>query len=100
VIAHVAFVDCTPEQAEEAARRIAAETSPVARQREGFISSVLLVDRAREQVLMVTLWESEEARAATDVAWPKDQPGVFEQIGVRRREARIFEVLLRTARLD
>jgi hypothetical protein len=98
MIAHVAFVDCTPEQAEEAARRIAAEAWPVVHQ-HGARASLFLVDRAREQVLNITLWESDEARAAADANWPQDQPGIFEQIGVRRREARIFEVLGQTGPL-
>ena len=93
MIAHVAFVDCTPEQAEEAARRIAEEVWSVLRGTPGFRSSVFLVDRAREQVMTVSLWESDEARAAADAAGPPDRRRIFEEIGVRRREARIFEVL-------
>jgi heme-degrading monooxygenase HmoA len=93
VIAHVAFVDCTTEQAEDAARRIAERVWPVLRGTPGFRSSVFLVDRAREEVVTVTLWESDEARAAADAAGPPDRRRVFEEIGVRRREARIFDVL-------
>lgn len=93
MIAHVAFVDCTPQQAVEAARRIAEEVWPVLRRTEGFRSSVFLVDRARDQAMTVTLWENDEARATADASGPPDRRRVFEEIGVRRREAQIFEVL-------
>ncbi len=94
MIAHIAFVDCTPEQAEEASRRIATEVQPVSRQREGFRGTAFLADRGRGRVILLTFWESEEARAAAEAAWPADaRVGVFAAIGVRRREAQILDVL-------
>lgn len=84
------------EQAEEAARQISADVQPIVRHQQGYGGTAFLADRARERVILVTFWESGEARAAAEAAWPADdRVGVFEAIGVRRREARVFEVLWR-----
>ena len=66
---------------------------PVLRGTPGFRSSMFLVDRTHEEVVTVTLWDSDEARRGADAAGPPDRRRVFEEIGVRRREARIFDVL-------
>lgn len=58
MIAHVAFVDCTPEQAEEAARQISADVQPIVRHQQGYGGTAFLADRARERVILVTFWES------------------------------------------
>jgi hypothetical protein len=100
VIAHVAFVDCTPEQAEEAARRIAEGTWPILSERKGYRGSIFLIDRAREQAMTVALWESDEARAAADAAWPQDQPGCSRRSGSAdgaRRSSRCCDSMDRLA---
>lgn len=94
MFAHVVTFQGPAEQLEGIGMRGFRErVVPVLRQQEGFQGALVMLDRAQNQVLGVTLWDTDEhARAAGTRLEQERQTGVTE-IGATSSTAAIYEVL-------
>ncbi len=57
-----------PERLDEMTHEIKEHVLPALRMQDGFAGSLLLVERGSGKVLMVNLWESQQAMKATEEA--------------------------------
>ena len=57
-----------PESLEESVRRGREQTLPEARELDGFQGAIALLDRRSGRHMVISLWESEEAMAASEDA--------------------------------
>jgi heme-degrading monooxygenase HmoA len=68
VFARVSEVEARPERLDEMHREGVEHILPALKMQEGFNGGLVLADRQGGKVLVVTLWESEQAMDATEEA--------------------------------
>ena len=97
MIAHVATVDGTADQVDRFISRVNTDVAPMIQTRKGFIESIALVDRDAGRGLLVTLWESRMAAAASDEQSKREgaTQGVSASVGLHRT-AQWYEVAAMT----
>ncbi len=68
MFARVTIGEAPPERLDEATHEVIEHVLPALRMQDGFAGALVLVERGSGKVLGMTLWESEQARNATEEA--------------------------------
>lgn len=66
MVAHLTFAHCRPNRCDEVAKQCREDVLPLARAQWGYRGLYLLVDRAFERALVVSLWDTEDDARAYD----------------------------------
>ena len=94
MVSRVNFLEVQPDRIDDVARVVHDVVHPGIRGESGYIGYIVLGDRETGRALGITLWDSEEARKASDAKARNIRPRVEEETGGTMREVKQFEVLL------
>ena len=93
MFSRVNFLETAPERIDDVARVVREVVHPGISGEAGYRGYVVLGDRATGKALGVTLWDSEEAREASDAKARTIRPQVEEGTGATMRSVERYEVL-------
>lgn len=93
MFSRVNFLETAPVRIDDVARVVREVVHPNISGEPGYVGYVVLGDRASGKALGVTLWESEAARAGSDVKARQIRPQVEEATGGTMRSVENYEVL-------
>ena len=93
MFSRVNFLETSPERIDDVARVVRDVVHPGISCEPGYRGYVVLGDRATGKALGVTLWDSEEAREASDAKARTIRPQVEEGTGGTMRSVERYEVL-------
>jgi quinol monooxygenase YgiN len=93
VFSRVNFLETAPDRVDDVARVVRELVHPAIREETGYVGYIVLADRTSGKALGVTLWESEDAREASDTKARQIRPRVEEQTGGAMRAVERYEVL-------
>jgi quinol monooxygenase YgiN len=93
VVSRVNFLQAAPERIEDVARVVRDIVHPGIREEGGYAGYIVLGDRETGKALGVTLWESDEAREASDATARQIRPRVEQETGGTMRAVESYEVL-------
>ena len=91
--ARTSFWTGTPEAVELWAEHVAAKVAPMVAGLPGNAGAYFFVDRVDGKALTLTLWESEEAAQASDVAADRSRESTMAATGIELRRRGRFEVV-------
>jgi antibiotic biosynthesis monooxygenase len=94
MFSRVNFLETVPERMDDVARVVGEIVHPGIRDEAGYAGYLVLGDRATGRALGITLWESEEAREASDATARRIRPRVEQETGGTMRAVERYEVLL------
>jgi hypothetical protein len=89
----VNFLETDPERVDDVGRVVRDVVHPAISAQPGYLGYVVLGNRETGRALGVTLWGSEDARAASDVQARKIRPIVESETGGTMRAVEEYEVL-------
>ena len=93
MVSRVNFLQAAPERIEDVARVVRDIVHPGIREEGGYAGYIVLGDRETGKALGVTLWESDEAREASDAAARQIRPRVEQETGGTMRAVERYDVL-------
>jgi len=88
----------SPDHVDEAVASVRDHVIPVLQQCAGFKGQLLLVDRAKGEAIGISLWDTEENRAASDAKVAASRQQTADQVGadsppdIALYELPIFEI--------
>jgi antibiotic biosynthesis monooxygenase len=94
VVSRVNFLETAPDRIGDIARVVREVVHPGISSEAGYVGYIVLGDREGGKALGVTLWESEEAREASDAKARQIRPRVEEETGGTMRAVERYDVLL------
>jgi antibiotic biosynthesis monooxygenase len=94
VVSRVNFLETAPDRIGDIARVVREVVHPGISSEAGYVGYIVLGDRESGKALGVTLWESEEAREASDAKARQIRPRVEEETGGTMRAVERYDVLL------
>ena len=94
MVSRVNFLAVEPDRIADVKRVVHEVVHPGIRDEPGFVGYIVLGDRETGDALGVTLWESDDAREASDVKARDIRPRVEKETGGTMRAVTRFEVLL------
>jgi quinol monooxygenase YgiN len=93
MVSRVNFLETTPERMDDVARVVREVVHPGISAEPGYVGYIVLGDRDGGKALGVTLWDSAEAREASDAKARQIRPRVEEGTGGTMRAVERYEVL-------
>jgi quinol monooxygenase YgiN len=93
VISRVNFLETEPDRIDDVTRVVRDVVHPGIRDEPGYVGYIVLGSRESGKALGVTLWESEEAREASDTKARQIRPRVEQETGGTMRAVEPYEVL-------
>jgi heme-degrading monooxygenase HmoA len=90
--ASVVTVSATAEQLEQGARLRRGRVLPIIQAQPGFKGHYRLLDRKGEMIMVITLWESEQALQAASAAVLPVLQQMAQALGMAPPESQVFEV--------
>jgi quinol monooxygenase YgiN len=93
VVSRVNFLETAPDRIDDVARVVRDVVHPGIREEGGYLGYVVLGDRETGKALGVTLWESGEAREASEAKARQIRPRVEQETGGTMRAVETYEVL-------
>lgn len=81
MVSRVNFLETEPDRIGDVARVVREVVHAGIREEAGYVGYIVLGDRETGKALGVTLWESEEARAASDTKARQIRPRVEQETG-------------------
>jgi quinol monooxygenase YgiN len=100
VVSRVNFLQAAPERIEDVARVVRDIVHPGIREEGGYAGYIVLGDRETGKALGVTLWESDEAREASDATAGQIRPRVEQETGGTMRAVERYDVLFFDVRAE
>jgi hypothetical protein len=94
VVSRVNVLETAPDRIGDIARVVREVVHPGISSEAGYVGYIVLGDRESGKALGVTLWESEEAREASDAKARQIRPRVEEETGGTMRAVERYDVLL------
>jgi Antibiotic biosynthesis monooxygenase len=94
MVSRVNFLETDASRIDDVARVVRDVVHPGISGEPGYVGYIVLGDRSTGNALGVTLWESDEARAASDAKARTIRPRVEEETGGTMRTVKQYEVLL------
>lgn len=89
----VNVLQTTPDRMDDVARVVRDVVHPGIRGEAGYVGYIVLGDRETGKALGVTLWESEEAREASDTKARQIRPRVEQESGGTMQSVEQYDVL-------
>ena len=93
MFARVTTMQGSPDRIDEAARRLQEQAVPFTRQLSGVKGVHWLADRQTGKVLVVALWESEEARRASEAQIEPRRKETAAALGATIQSVEDYEVI-------
>jgi quinol monooxygenase YgiN len=93
VVSRVNFLDTAPDRIDDVARVVREIVHPGIRDEAGYVGYVVLGDPETGRALGVTMWESSEAREASDAKARQIRPRVEQETGGTMRAVESYDVL-------
>lgn len=93
MVSRVNFLETEPGRVGDVARVVREVVHPGIRDEVGYLGYIVLGDRESGKALGVTLWESEDARTASDAKARTVRPRVEEETGGTMRAVEQYDVL-------
>jgi hypothetical protein len=93
VVSRVNFLQTAPNRIDDVARVVREIVHPGIREEDGYVGYIVLGDRDTGNALGVTLWESGEAREASDQKARQIRPRVEQETGGTMQAVKNYEVL-------
>jgi hypothetical protein len=93
VVSRVNFLETAPGRIDDVARVVREVVHPGIRDEGGYVGYIVLGDRETGRALGVTLWESGEARGASDAKARQIRPRVEQETGGTMRAVARYDVL-------
>jgi Antibiotic biosynthesis monooxygenase len=93
VVSRVNFLDTAPDGIDDVARVVREIVHPGIRDEAGYVGYVVLGDPETGRALGVTMWESSEAREASDAKARQIRPRVEQETGGTMRAVESYDVL-------
>src|SRR6266496_165002 len=93
MVSRVNFLDAAPDRIDDVARVVREVVHPGIREEAGYVGYIVLGDRETGKALGVTLWESGEARKASDMTARQIRPRVEQETGGTMRAVERYDVL-------
>jgi quinol monooxygenase YgiN len=100
VVSRVNFLEAPPERIDDVARVARDIVHPGIREERGYVGYIVLGDRETGRALGVTLWESREAREASDATARQIRPRVEQETGGTMRAVNGYDVLFFDVRAE
>jgi heme-degrading monooxygenase HmoA len=94
MFARVTITQGPPDRVEDGIRDVRERILPAAKQMEGYQGILLLVDRSTGKAMGITLWETEEARKASEEAADSMRGESAEATGGQIVDVQRYEVVL------
>jgi quinol monooxygenase YgiN len=93
VVSRVNFLGTAPDRIDDVARVVREIVHPGIRDEGGYVGYIVLGDRETGRALGVTLWESSEAREASDAKARQIRPRVEQETGGTMQAVEKYDVL-------
>ena len=93
VVSRVNFLQTTPERLADVAEVVREVVHPGIRGEAGYVGYIVLGSRETGRALGVTLWETDDARARSDMKARQIRPRVEQQTGGTMEAVEPYEVL-------
>jgi hypothetical protein len=93
VVSRVNFLETASDRIDDVARVVREVVHPGIRDEGGYVGYIVLGDRETGRALGVTLWESDEAREASDAKARQIRPRVEQETGGMMRTVERYDVL-------
>ena len=93
MVSRVNFLETEPRRIGDVARVVREVVHPGISDEAGYAGYIVLGDRETGKALGVTLWESEEAREASDTKARQIRPRVEQETGGTMRAVERYDVL-------
>ena len=93
MVSRVNFLETASDRIDDVARVVREVVHPGIRDEGGYVGYIVLGDRETGRALGVTLWESDEAREASDAKARQIRPRVEEETGGTMRAVERYDVL-------
>jgi quinol monooxygenase YgiN len=93
VVSRVNFLETASHRIDDVARVVREVVHPGIRNEGGFVGYIVLGDRETGRALGVTLWESDEAREASDATARQIRPRVEQETGGKMQAVERYDVL-------
>jgi quinol monooxygenase YgiN len=100
VVSRVNFLEMEPDRIGDVARVVREIVHPGIRDEAGYVGYIVLGDRESGRALGVTLWESEQAREASDTKARQIRPRVEQETGGTMRAVERYDVVFFDVRAD
>ena len=100
MVSRVNFLQAAPERIEDVARVVRDIVHPGIREVGGYAGYIVLGDRETGKALGVTLWESDEAREASDATARQIRPRVEQETGGTMQAVERYDVLFFDVRAE
>jgi heme-degrading monooxygenase HmoA len=94
MFARVNILQGPPDRVEDGIRDVRERILPAAKQMEGYQGILLLVDRSTGKAMGITLWETEEARKASEEAADRLRGESAQAAGAQAVDVQRYEVVL------
>jgi heme-degrading monooxygenase HmoA len=94
MFARVNILQGPPDRVEDGIRDVRERILPAAKQMEGYQGILLLVDRSTGKAMGITLWETEEARKASEEAADRLRGESADATGGQIVDVQRYEVVL------
>jgi quinol monooxygenase YgiN len=93
LVSRVNFLETSPDRIDDVARVVREVVHPGIRDEPGFVGYIVLGDRETGKAMGVTLWESDEAREASNAKARQIRPRVEQGTGGTMRAVERYDVL-------
>ena len=93
MVSRVNFLETASDRIDDVARVVREVVHPGIRDEGGYVGYIVLGDRKTGRALGVTLWDSDEAREASDAKARQIRPRVEQETGGTMRAVERYEVL-------
>jgi len=93
VVSRLNFLETAPDRIDDVTRVIRELVHPGIREEGGYVGYIVLGDRETGRALGVTLWETDEAREASDAVAHQIRPRVEQGTGGTMRAVETYDVL-------
>ena len=93
MVSRVAFLEVPPDRIDDVRQVVGDVVDAGLRGADGYVGYLVLADRANGRVIGITLWESEEARGASDSKAASLRPEVEQATGGTMRAVEGYEII-------
>lgn len=93
MVSRVNFLETAPNRIDDVARVVREVVHPGIRAEDGYVGYIVLGDRETGSALGVTLWQSGEAREASDAKARQIRPRVEQETGGTMEAVKKYDVL-------
>ncbi len=100
MVSRVNVLEAPPGRIDDVARVVRDIVHPGIREERGYVGYIVLGDRETGRALGVTLWESSEAREASDATARQIRPRVEQETGGTMRAVKTYDVLFFDVRAE